>query len=209
MFNEENINRKSNLEENDSLSCFMGHCAQQNPNVFKVFYDFLNEKRPSRIIEIGTAMGGFTMFLKITCNELGLDIPIRTYDINGRHTYQEMIESGIDVRIEDIFSSDYQEINQEVIDFIKDDGTTLVLCDGGNKIAEFNILSKFIKPGDYIMAHDYAFDEQYFKENINNKLWNWLEIQESDISTACSEYNLESYNQEVFQTAVWVCKIKK
>jgi cephalosporin hydroxylase len=209
MFNEENINRRSNLQESDSLSCFMGHCAQQNPNAFKVFYDFLEKNRPSRILEIGTAMGGFTIFLKITCDELGLNIPIRSYDIHGRQSYETMIESGIDVRVEDIFTEGYQDVIQDAVDFIQDDGPTLVLCDGGHKISEFNVLSKFIKSGDYIMAHDYASDDEYFGSHVNGILWNWHEIKDSDIQVAVDQNNLKPFMHDEFQEAVWVCKIKE
>jgi cephalosporin hydroxylase len=209
MFNEENINRRSNLQESDSLSCYMGHCAQQNPNAFKVFYDFLDKYRPNRILEIGTAMGGFTIFLKITCDELGLDIPIRSYDIHGRQSYETMIESGIDVRVEDIFTEGYQDVVKDALDFIQDEGSTLVLCDGGHKISEFNLLSKFIKSGDYIMAHDYASDSEYFNNYVNGVLWNWHEIQDSDIQSSVDQYNLKPFMQDEFQKAVWVSKIKE
>ena len=38
--------------------------CQQNHNVFEVFYNFLNETKPKQILEIGTALGGFTSFLQ-------------------------------------------------------------------------------------------------------------------------------------------------
>ena len=60
MFNEENITRRSDLEQNDSLSAYLGDTAQQNPNAFKVFYNFISEVKPKRILEIGTSLGGFT-----------------------------------------------------------------------------------------------------------------------------------------------------
>lgn len=46
--------------------------------------------------------------------------------------------------------------------FIKREGTTLILCDGGSKINEFNILSKYLKSGDIIMAHDYVDTKENF-----------------------------------------------
>ena len=59
------------------------------------------------------------------------------------------------------------------------------------------------------MAHDYASTSEYFKENIYMKFWNWHEIQDSDIQESVEKYNLESFMQEQFTSAVWVCKIKK
>lgn len=209
MFKKENITRESNLAEHDSLSGYLGHVAQQNHYTYEAFYNLLNEVKPSRILEIGTAMGGFTMFLKLTCNDLNLNIPILSYDIHGRQEHLSLIEKGVDVRIENVFNDTYSDVKQEIIDYIQQDGTTLVLCDGGWKIGEFSLLSKFIKQGDIIMAHDYASTTDYFNNHINLKFWNWLEIQDSDIQSAVSSNNLEPFMQEQFTQAVWVCKIKK
>jgi hypothetical protein len=66
----ERITKFSNLEIGDSLSSFDGHAAQQYHGVYEVFYNFLKDVKPVRILEIGTALGGFTAFLKICCNEL-------------------------------------------------------------------------------------------------------------------------------------------
>jgi tRNA A58 N-methylase Trm61 len=207
--NKDNITKKSNLESNDSLSCYLGHEAQQNPHAFEVFYNFLEKEKPKRIIEIGTALGGFTMFLKLSCNELGLNTEIVTYDINGRHGYKLLREVGVDVRIENIFYEDYKEVKQDVINYIQEEGVTAVLCDGGYKIGEFNLLSQFLKKGDFIMAHDYAESEKTFVDKIDKKYWNWLEIQDTDIKESVDRYNLISYNKEDFDKAVWVCKVKE
>ena len=208
MFNPNNITRKTNLEENDSLSQYLNHAAQQNHNVYEVFYNFLNEIKPKRILEIGTALGGFTSFLNIVSKENNLNIDILSYDIYGRDWYSEMIEDGIDVRVEDIFNGDFSSLNDEVIKFIQSDGVTIILCDGGYKIGEFNLLSDYLKVGDFIMAHDYAYDDNIFVRDIQNKVWNWCEIKESDISEASVRNNLSNFSQNIFDNVAWVCKIK-
>lgn len=206
-FNEE-ITKKVNLIMNDGLSSYMGLSSQQNHNVYEVFYNFLNEIKPKRILEIGTALGGFTQFLKKVSDESQLDISILSYDIHEMSWYQNMIQSGIDVRVENVFDPNYQSVKQDVIDFIQQDGVTLVLCDGGNKVGEFNILSNYIKENDIIMAHDYVDTRENFNENYYEKIWNWHEISESDIANACEKNNLKSYNKEIFDSVIWVCKIK-
>ena len=205
---QENITRLTNLEENDSLSAFRGHTAQQSHNVYQVFYDFISEVKPNRILEIGTALGGFTEFLKIITDELNLDTKILSYDISERQWYHQMIEKGIDVRVENIFNEDWTGVKQEVVDFVQQDGTTIVLCDGGWKIGEFKIFSKLIKEGDYILAHDYSFSKEVYETEIKDKIWNWCEITESDIEQSVIDNNLKSYNQNKFSQAVWVCKLK-
>ena len=209
MIFENKITRKINLEENDGLSSFMGMAAQQTHEVYEVFYNFLNEVKPVRILEIGTALGGFTQFLKWVSEEINHPIDILSYDIYGRSWYDDMINSGIDVRIEDIFTDNYQGVKQEVIDFIQQDGVTVVLCDGGNKIGEFNVLSNFIKSGDFIMAHDYGENKEVFETKINRKLWNWFEISNDNIEESCVSNNLDYYNKETFENVVWTCRQKQ
>jgi cephalosporin hydroxylase len=205
---QENITKFTNLEENDSLSAFRGHTAQQSHNAYQVFYDFISEVKPNRILEIGTALGGFTEFLKIITDELNLNTTILSYDISERPWYYQMVEKGIDVRVENIFNEDWDGVKQEVVNFIQQEGVTIVLCDGGWKIGEFKVLSKLIKEGDYILAHDYSYDKITYEKEIKNKIWNWCEITEQDIEESVIENNLKSYNQDKFSQAVWVCKFK-
>lgn len=209
-FDESKIDRRTNLEKNDSLSSYEGMTCQQNPHCFDAFYQLIKDKNPSRILEIGTSLGGLTQYLKHICDGLGLDTNIRSYDIHGRHEYDKMVKNGIDVRIENIFSQDYNElIDNEVEEFIKSEGVTIVLCDGGNKIREFNFLSKYLKVGDIIMAHDYAYDREVFLNEIDKIYWNWHEISESDIKESVEKHNLKPFMQDLFTKAVWVCKIKE
>ena len=206
---ENRITRKIDLEQNDGLSSFDWLHAQQTHNVYEVFYNFLDEQKPARILEIGTALGGFTQFLKLVSEEINHPIDILSYDIIEYNWYPDIRAKGIDVRVENVFGENHQEVKQEVIDFIKQEGKTIVLCDGGNKIGEFNILSNFIKSDDFIMAHDYAENSEIFQEKINRKLWNWFEISNNDIESSCIANELEYYNKEVFESVVWTCRRKK
>lgn len=205
---ENNITKKCSLEHNDSISTYKGWGAQQNFNAFEVFHNFISDVKPKRILEIGTSLGGFTSFLKYTCNKMQIPCDILTYDIHEKSWYKDLTDMGIDVRIENIFSNEYQTLSQEVIDFIRLDGTTIVLCDGGDKVREFNILSDYLKRGDFILGHDYAVNRDVFEESINKKIWNWHELSESDIKNACDRNLLEDYNRTTFESVVWVCKIK-
>ena len=210
MFNPENITGRTDLEANQSLSSYQGHAAQQNPIAYEVFYKFLESVRPVRIIEIGTAFGGFTTFLRLCCNDLGLNTEIRSYETHDGFTHYDSIrDMNIDIRIEDIFYPAYTTIKQDAIDYIQEDGITVVLCDGGHKIHEYNLLTPFIKTGDFILAHDYASNKEDFEQNINMKFWNWHEIQDSDIEEVSNTNNLEPFMQDDFTKAVWVCKVKK
>ena len=205
---EDKVYKKCNLEHNDSISTYNGWAAQQNYKAFEVFHNFIQNVKPKRILEIGTSIGGFTQFLKYTCDNLELYTHIISLDIHEKHWYSDIIEMGVDLRLENIFLDNFQEIPQEYKDFIQGDGVTIVLCDGGDKVREFNLLSKFLKRGDYILGHDYAFNRQVFEESVYQKIWNWHELSESDILSCSQENNLVDYNREIFESVVWVCKKK-
>lgn len=206
---QEEITRFTDLEANDSLSAFRGHTAQQNHGAFKVFYDFIKDVKPKRILEIGTSLGGFTTFLKIVCDDLNLDTNIRSYDINRQSWYDDIIKLGIDIRVENIFTEGFADFDEEVKEYIKQDGTTIVLCDGGWKIGEFNVISKYIKNNDFILAHDYAENKEVFEKKILNKIWNWHEIQKSDIQNSIDSNNLVEFLPEIFSNVAWGCFIKQ
>ena len=210
MYREELIDRRSRLEIKDSLSSYNGWTAQQNPHAFEAFFNLLSTVRPKQILEIGTALGGLTCYLDHMSKELQNETHLISYDVHGRYNYPQLRNQGIDQRVENIFTPNYSGLAESSVEeFIKRNGTTLVLCDGGNKVKEFNILSQYLKVGDVIMAHDYAFNREVFLNEINGVLWNWHEISESDIANACETHNLQPFMQDTFGKAVWVCKVKE
>jgi hypothetical protein len=188
------------------------YTAQQQKDVLIVFKKFLEDIKPSRILEIGTAGGGFTMFLRDTLNEINLkSSPIKSFEINPSPLYEEIRSNDVEINIVNIFDDSYSKLEKpELIeDFIKSEGTTLVLCDGGCKICEFNLLAPLIKSGDFIMAHDYVNNKENFENNFFGKIWNWCEIDEKSIEEVSIKENLVFYNQDNFEKVVWVCKQKK
>jgi cephalosporin hydroxylase len=183
----------------------------QHPNVGLPFNKLISEVNPKRILEIGTANGGLTLLLRDLLNSNGLfDSTIRTYDIIEQKNLKNKNIQGIEIITKSPFNYPYSELEypEEIKEFIQNEGVTLVLCDGGSKINEFRLISPFLKIGDVIMAHDYAHDERTFKKEIENKIWNWHEIQYSDIKESCKKNNLESYMIDEFKKVVWVCKKK-
>ena len=163
-FNFQDITKFSDLINNDSLSSYKGFAAQQNHNSFQMFHNLIQDNKPSRILEIGTALGGLTGFLNYTCKLLNIDCNIRSYDIHYNSWYEDLKNEGVDIRIENIFINNWTTIPDEVIKYIQSDGLTIVLCDGGNKKEEFRILSQYIKKSDIIMTHDYGPNREYFEE---------------------------------------------
>lgn len=158
-----------------------GVTAQQHNDAFAFFTKFLAEHPVDRIIEIGTAAGGLALWLRVTSK-----LPVVTYDIAEFALHAKLREMGVDTRTKDVFNPEHQA---ELSALIRAPGRVLLLCDGGNKIREFNTFSDDLKPGDYIMAHDYCEDrETYFSKM--QKVWPWWEIDKSAISAAMARNKL-------------------
>jgi len=184
---------------------------QQHEEIKTPFYELLKTIKPKQILEIGTASGGLTLMLRDVLNELNLnDSIIRTYDIEQRHYLSYPKGKDIEVIIKNAFNSEYTELIEldEINSFINREGATVVLCDGGNKINEFKMLSDLLKSGDVIMAHDYCANEDVFNDEFKGKIWDWLEIKDTDIELSVKKNKLKPFMHEDFKRVVWVCKIK-
>jgi hypothetical protein len=189
---------------------FLGTPLSQNDyaiQTFDTFFKVLTSDgvKIERILEIGTSGGGLSIFLGLYCYIT--NIPFVTYDIrNGiskkiRNLFEVM---GVKFIVKDIFES-----VDEVRIFLNGKGTSVLLCDGGNKIKEFIQFASLIKEGDFILAHDYAKNVDSFRSNMKGKLWDWLEIQEKDIEDSCVKYNLKGFMEDEFNKCAWTCKIKE
>jgi predicted O-methyltransferase YrrM len=184
---------------------YKGITPSQDPDYVRVFSKFLNEQKFTHIIEIGTYRGGMSLFLKDTSP----NSKFVTVDIISYPSHEILKNNSVHIKIANIFNPDMSSVvDEEILQFLNEDGKKLILCDGGNKVKEFNCLSQYMKSGDFIMAHDYSKTKEYFLSNIKDKIWNHCEITEADISECSLRHTLRNYNEEEFQTVVWVCKRK-
>lgn len=191
---------------------YEGLLAHQVANYLDVWSEFLSRTRPARILEIGTSHGGFILSLKDRMRLINPACVVRTYDMNPFTTFPGLREKGVDVRLENNFNHMYDDLllhkRPALQEFIQAHGTSVVICDGGSKKNEFNLLSPFLKDGDFIFAHDYAETEALFEAEIKGRVWNWCEITEKDIWQTAATYNLRPFMKAEFQSVVWVCKVK-
>lgn len=196
------------------FTSYKGIMLQQHEDYQSVFSKLLETSKPARILEIGTGAGGLTLFLKDKLNEIGLkETYILSYDINTTNFDSTVHDlTNLELSKENLFGGGNDFIlqrNDLIEPYIKSEGLTIVLCDGGNKIKEFNQISPLLKGGDIIMAHDYCDNTESFESDYKDKIWNWCEIQQKDIQQICDQENLEDFMKEDFNKIVWVCKIKK
>ena len=193
---------------------YKGLTIMQHESIQEKFTNLINKIKPSKVLEIGTASGGLTLLIRDILDSNGFqDTKLLTYDVYDPNYLRYHVENGskIDIRVETIFDNRYESFENanEAIDFVESEGRTLVLCDGGNKKNEFRLFSSHLKIGDVIMAHDYSPNIEFFEEKVRNKIWNWFEIQDSDIEDSCVKNNLIPFMEDDFRQVVWVCKIKE
>ena len=174
---------------------YKGIFSQQNKNFYPAFEKLFAQENIVRVLEIGTATGGFIRAVRDLTNA-----EIITYDVKETRHKSALEENNITVNVTSVFD-DFAFIE----DYISAEGQVLVLCDGGDKIKEFSVFSRMIKSGDIIMAHDYSYDENMYQAYIKNNVWRWCEIQYKDIALPVAENNLEPVLTEDFQEAVWTC----
>lgn len=187
----------------------------QHENTPQVFLELLEIIRPYRVLEIGTFHGGLTLMLRDTLDNLGLSGSIiRTYDISDQEFLKPLVKDRlVEVYTKNVFDKEYKHFadynaEKEIAKFIQQDGCTLVLCDGGCKKCEYNIIAPLLKNQDIIMAHDYCPNQDYFNKHMKDKIWDWCEIEDSDIQEVSDKYNLIPFHQDKLLTIGWNCRIK-
>jgi hypothetical protein len=190
----------------------------QSELIYPVFEEFFKINKFDKMIEIGTAYAGFSLFLEDLTKKDGTKIisydimpienmPFHEASPNKRiEKSKYVLESSIDFRIKNTYT---QEVQQEIKDIIHSSGRCAVFCDGGNKPKELNIFANIIKSGDFIFAHDYAQSPEYYSENILNKYWRWSDCFYSDIKDSVESNNIKLYYPEYFEKVAWFCGIKE
>lgn len=192
---------------------YKNRVVQQHADIKEKLIKLFESSQPARILEIGTSYGGLTVLMRDTLNEINMShVPIRTYDIIYKCDFDQLNNiDNIDFIKKNIFNHNGKgsELDcEEAKKYITGPGKVIVFADGGNKKDEFAALAKHIKSGDIIMAHDYVETKAIWEESYKGKIWNWCEVIEKDLETACEDNNLSHYMQEEMRQVVWACRVK-
>jgi len=187
--------------------------TQQNQYFINNFKNIIDEIKPKRIIEIGTGFGNTTLLISDILHELNLkETIIKTFDVREKGNSENLKQvDNIIVYIGNIFNYRAKILTKpnEITEFLSKEDVNLILCDGGLKKVEFEILSQYMKKGDIIMAHDYAPNKEIFEKDYKDKIWNHMEITDKDIEKSVEKYNLKSYRMDIIKETAWVAKIKE
>jgi hypothetical protein len=138
------------MKINKDHQTFLGGEMAQSVNDFIIWEELL-EIPFTRLIEVGTWKGNLALYLKLYCDEKTAEFI--TYDVRDYEPSKMKKVLGFDKHFNkiDVFKSNLPEI-------IKKPGRTILFCDGGNKIKEFNTFSKYAKKGDLVGVHDWNIE---------------------------------------------------
>jgi hypothetical protein len=97
--------------------------------------------------------------------------------MSGSPHQASIAAAGIDARTADVFCP---QVRGEIAEYLQQPGRSVILCDGGDKPAELRQMAQIAKPGDLILAHDYACDREHFHHAMLGTRWDWCEITDAD-----------------------------
>jgi len=123
-------------------------------NIFGYQHESPPSLKPERIIEIGTDRGNLAVYFLSLCINIGAKFV--TYDIidNTDHsTLKNLLGFYNSLRIRSCWDDE-----QVIRNLISEDGRTILFCDGGDKIKEFNTFASSLKVGDIIGCHDWDME---------------------------------------------------
>jgi len=181
----------------DAPHCrFLGFPMQQNRFTVPAWSYLIERLRPKQFVEIGCWKGGLSCALAVAMSNFGGNV--FCYDSG---TFDKDLQKWLDILPVEFVSLDvFSDAGTRVVaSKIVQAGTSIVLCDNGNKPREFSIFAPFLKPGDIIAAHDFAYQD----------LWPWTEITEKQIERICAMHKLHPFMQDVFAPAGWLVKRKE
>lgn len=175
---------------------YKGIPMKQSDNAPEVFKKFFSEQKFDRVIELGTGVGGFTLFLAEQYGD-----KVHTFDITNKLDLYSKIKitlkkMGVSINVQNIFETD------DVKNLIEKPGRVLVLCDNGNKVEELHRFAGYLKSNDVIMVHDYFPNEnKYHKQNI----WKCCAF----IDSYVHDDTIYPYYAKEFEEVFWMCRIKE
>ncbi len=186
---------------------FAQYPMSQNQLAVPMLAMAIDYENPDFVIEVGTQQGG------LICALAELDVRGSRYisfdiqDIRPGPVLEAFKDLCIEFRQEDCFAGGVAQIYKD-----NPRSKIMLLCDGGNKVAEYEAFRGLLKPKDIILAHDWTYALNARQENDGNLYWAWSEF----------DYKLEDRLHDAMQLnfeypwyakqlakAAWFCQTRK
>jgi hypothetical protein len=149
---------------------FIGQYMQHNYWLYYILDDIIgNNSQIMSIIEIGTGRGALTTVLGLY--GIKKNVLVFTVDINSKFS-QPMQPVFKALNIQFYTGDSFSDAIICKIDSIINNQPTYIICDGGNKIKEFNFWTPKIPIGSIISAHDWSVEisMNHIKDTVDKYL---------------------------------------
>lgn len=186
---------------------FFGLPMTQIPEALVKISTLLRISNPSLILEFGTGYGGLSVLLNLysklkNCN-------FCSYDVSA---HKKEILSLIDPNFILAELNDPKTIN-DIIVKIKNNtlAPTILFCDA-LKSEEAKRYSKYLKPGDLILIHDYHSTSDIIRWLDMSGRTGWTASQEQYMElfkTIITDDGIQPVFHDEFEEVLWFCGIKK
>ncbi len=162
---------------------FIGRRMQHNYYLYYIIDKImLDNPSISGIVEIGTGRGALTTVLGLW----GISRNIPVLSVDREKLYDERIFDSL--RITHLQMDEFsEELKDNVLSFVKSvKGQVLFICDGGDKVREFNLWTSLLPSNSIIAIHDWRVEFNYsdIEDTIKNYCtvlyqedWNSMNVQ--------------------------------
>lgn len=168
-------------------SSHFGLRAAQNTDAWTALSLLLDAEQPGFILELGSGVGGLTLMIGLWARANGA--VFYAYDKNDVRQFPDLYEP---LRIQ-FFAKHYDGFERHILEAVAVNRRVMCLCDGGNKLDEFQKCVNNVAPGDLILVHDYS------KGGVRDKNWGWCEAKLEDFS----QYPVTPVYETLLETSAW------
>lgn len=135
---------------------FIGTKLQQAWHDLWLWESFFNNNPLAVFIELGTGVGGSSLFFSLQCYQRG--IQFHTFDNQRFFDFETALPAGMGMKHRfhhiDLFS---EEAKTEVAQIITSaPGPAAIFFDNGDKAREWGIFGPLTRPGDFCAVHDWG-----------------------------------------------------
>jgi len=161
---------------------FIGQPMQHNYYLYYIIDKLMEDNQFSKVVEIGTGHGALTTVLGLW--GITKDIPILTVDTQHIHNEKVFNHLGITFMQIDEFGEEFEHAVSQFTNNFTD--KVLFICDGGDKVREFNLWAPKLASGSIITIHDWTVEVIHSDIKLvadqhcvpyNEFMWNKLNVQ--------------------------------
>jgi len=153
----------------------------QQSSSMRAIFSIIRDNEIETVIELGTHFGGFALMVSDCFKSLA----VHTFDKTDQYL-TDAVRHSKKIKFNKV---DVLNDPDPVLNLLKLKKKTLLYCDNGDKIKEFDLYADGLKPGDIIGCHDWG-----------------TEIDAKDIADIITDDKFVPVEHDLFQKEMWLAR---